>query len=306
MNEASFALATQLLEAAVAVAHGQLQDLVPLQREALLQLFRAKRFHTEYKEWAAEKVSSKRTGFKEYNRRYAELNRVYSDVCLLEKELASIQQTLGLPEFSVSKETQQRLNRVKKDRSVQLSEYMPEVPEFAEFSAVINTEMKVRLRAQIKYQTLLRIKSHFSSQCALWEKRDAALNTFLTKSLAQMVEEVASIKATDGNESESRDEMDVGDGDEGDEDELKGDDEGDGEGESKNDAGEAKKNGNADFELGDATELGEHNTTGHERRGLETNMEPRNENETQHTQSDKAGNEALGNPETPTSTMEID
>lgn len=211
---------TKLLKIARLISNGQDVDTTELkmaQKQALLDSFKVKKLHRDHKEWEnATKEQFVEKEIKAYNRKYAQISRLHSANTILESKYAELRKSVQLPKFHFSIQTLEQfeggklLQYLKKDsagnypRKVQVSEIfsldrnsvLPN-PEFAEFNKLVNLEYRLRMRMQIKYEVLLRVKSHLTAKNSQWSARDSLLNQFITRDLAKMIAEVEKIKTSE-------------------------------------------------------------------------------------------------------------
>lgn len=187
------------------------------QRKAMLDSLNVKRTHKQYKVWENEKrdnfIASE---IKAYNKKYAQMSRLHTDLSELEEKLNDTRKQVYLPNFRFSIQTLQNydngslLKYVKKDEAgtypllVRLGELFslePNstqlAPDFQTFNKLVNLEFHLRTLCQIKYEVLLRIKAHLDNKNSQWAKRDNSLNAFITRDLRETIDLVKKIRASE-------------------------------------------------------------------------------------------------------------
>lgn len=210
--------ASKLLELTkqLAEGNGDALEVKKVQKQTLLDSFAIKKFHRDYKEWSNGSIDQFiDSEVKMYNRKFAQMARLHTDVLELEGKYADLRKTISLPPFHFSTQTLQAfeggrlLERIQKEKgrypskisldqlySVDRNSKLPP-PVFAEFNKLVNLEFRLRMLRQIKHEVLLRVKSHLTAKNTQWASRDAALNLFLTRDLPKVVEEVAKTKSSE-------------------------------------------------------------------------------------------------------------
>lgn len=188
-----------------------------------------KKLHRDHKEWEnAARARFIDGEVKAYNRRYAEISRLHTSISALEATYAELRKSIRLPRFSFSLQTLEQyhggkyLQYLERDSagkyprqvavgqlfSLERQSALP-APDFAEFNRLVNLEFRLRMRMQIKYEVLLRVKSHLARKNSQWSSRDSALNQFLTRDLAKMMGEVDKIKTSEYEDLKYYDDYDM-------------------------------------------------------------------------------------------------
>ncbi|KAM9926666.1 hypothetical protein OXX59_003053 [Metschnikowia pulcherrima] len=207
----------QIAEDAASKRKVDSDEFTKAQRHALLDSFKVKKFHREFKEWEhTQKEVFVETEVKRYNQKYAQMSRVYADYERSAAIFEDARKTTQIPQFSFSLETIKHfengvlLERVEKGAN---GEYPGQIalsslfsldadsglppPSFQVFNKLVNLEYRLRMLLQIKHEVLLRAKTHLAAKNSQWASRDAKLNSFLGTDFRRVYEEIEKIKTSE-------------------------------------------------------------------------------------------------------------
>lgn len=198
------------------VGNGEEGAFDAAKKNFLLGSFAVKTFHRKYKEWENEKREQFVEGeVKQYNRMLAQMSRMQSTIEDHELAYSELRQTTKLPKFHFSIQTVKQydngrfLAHVAKDDGkyplkVDIEDIFsvdPEsrlaTPSYEDFKLLVNIEYRLRMLKQIKYEVLLRIKTHLTAKNNQWASRDTYLNLFIMRDLPKVFQEVEKIKASE-------------------------------------------------------------------------------------------------------------
>lgn len=182
------------------------------QRQALLDSLKVKRFHKQYKQWE----NQRRDDFIEkevraYNKKYAQVTRLHTELAELDEKYQDMKKSVLLPAFSFLRQTlkefeEGRLIKGFEDKSLitldslySLDPSTQTPPDYQTFNKLMNLEFRLRTISQIKYEVLLRVRTHLTSKNSQWAKRDALLNEFL-RSVREKIDEVKKIRTAESQD----------------------------------------------------------------------------------------------------------
>lgn len=275
------------------------------QRQALLDSLKVKRFHKLYKQWE----NQRRDDFIEkevraYNKKYAQVTRLHTELAELDEKYRDMKKSVLLPAFNFLKQTlkefeEGRLLEGFEDKSLisldslySLDPSTQTPPDYQTFNKLMNLEFRLRTISQIKYEVLLRVRTHLTSKNSQWAKRDALLNEFL-RSVREKIDEVKKIRTAESQDLRDVDaELDIDFSDDEDhekEDDDKEDEEKDGDEQDKENDAEDNDN-EADGKEG---EDGSGNVDSH----METDNEFAEENDRNDSEEDEEHQENADEPD---------
>lgn len=240
-------------------------ELARAQKNALIDSVSINKFHRKYKEWQNSRIDSFITNeVTAYNKRYAEMSRLHSEILEREGRFNRLQQRIRLPQLEFSYQTLSQyadgklLEHVPREANGEHPKRVPieqifslyadsELPQptLDMFRDLINLEYRLRLVSQIKYELLLKVKTHLTTKNSQWAKRDQDLNDFISKDFAHILSEIDKIKKSEHEDLKYFDydyDMDIDDLEDG---EMAGeDDENDGEEEERTEEDKENEEGN--------------------------------------------------------------
>ncbi|PVH15780.1 uncharacterized protein CXQ87_003634 [Candidozyma duobushaemuli] len=275
------------------------------QRQALLDSLKVKRFHKSYKQWE----NQRRDDFIEkevraYNKKYAQVTRLHTELAELDEKYRDMKKSVSLPAFNFSKQTLKEFEEgrllegfedkssISLDSLYSLDPSTQTPPDYQTFNKLMNLEFRLRTISQIKYEVLLRVRTHLTSKNSQWAKRDASLNEFL-RSVREKIDEVKKIRTAESQDLRDVDaELDIDFSDDEDhekEDDDKEDEEKDGDEQDKENDAEDNDN-EADGKEG---EDGSGNVDSH----METDNEFAEENDRNDSEEDEEHQENADEPD---------
>lgn len=182
------------------------------QKQALLDSLKVKRFHKLYKQWE----NQRRDDFIEkevraYNKKYAQVTRLHTELAELDEQYQDMKKSVLLPAFNFLRQTLQEFEQgrllegfeenslISLDSLYSLDPSTQTPPDYQTFNKLMNLEFRLRTISQIKYEVLLRVRTHLTSKNSQWAKRDALLNDFL-RSVREKIDEVKKIRTAESQD----------------------------------------------------------------------------------------------------------
>lgn len=139
------------------------------------------------------------------------MTRLHTELAELDEKYQDMKKSVLLPAFSFLGQTlkefeEGRLIKGFEDKSLisldslySLDPSTQTPPDYQTFNKLMNLEFRLRTISQIKYEVLLRVRTHLTSKNSQWAKRDALLNGFL-RSVREKIDEVKKIRTAESQD----------------------------------------------------------------------------------------------------------
>lgn len=210
---------------------GNSNELAVVQKNFLLDSFKASKVHSDYKRWQSEKKDAFiRDDVRSYNEKLAIMARLNYDIEKLDEDKERLRKKVLFPDFSFSLSTLKKyedgyfLKYLKTDDNgnypslVDIKDIFTlndnkDIPqlEYHVFKKLLNIEYRHRVEAKLKYELLLSVKQQLTMKNKRWSTRDSELDYFMNKTLASVISDAQNIRKNEYDDLKDFDEYENSD-----------------------------------------------------------------------------------------------